>query len=97
MAKGGNILSNQRRPALCVLRLPRPDSRFIDTRALAAEKAYEFLYVPGPYRYRGALQGMITRLPFDRAWAFSSSPFSGERTLQEGRRARSKQQTLARL
>lgn len=31
----------------------------IDTRELAADKAYEFLFVLGPSRYRGAVQGMI--------------------------------------
>jgi kynurenine formamidase len=31
----------------------------IDTRELAAEKAYEFLFVLGPSKYRGAVQGMI--------------------------------------
>src|SRR5262249_34883913 len=31
----------------------------IDTSKLAAEKAYEFLFVLGPSKYRGAVQGMI--------------------------------------
>ena len=31
----------------------------IDTRELAAEKAYEFLFVLGQSQYRGAVQGMI--------------------------------------